>query len=363
MSIIWFIVIIVVLILVHEIGHFLAAKLSGIRVDEFGIGFPPRIWGKKFGETIYSINWIPFGGFVKIFGESPDSESIEGPDNKRSFVNKPKWIQAIVLVAGVTFNVIFAWLLISVGFMSGMPTPVDYASAGEVEDAKLTITIVQPESPAEEAGIQSGDVITALRAGENTLGEITPSGVSSFVEANGESDLVVSYIRGEEVGEVVVSPAGGFIEGKKAIGISMDMIGTLTLSPIGALIEGAKTTYNLTGLVAVGLWDFISASFTGQANLNQVSGPVGIVGLVGDASALGFVYLLSFTAIISIHLAIINLVPFPALDGGRLLFVLIEKIKGSPISPKVANMANGVGFVILILLMVVITFSDIAKLL
>ena len=138
MSVIIFIVILALLILVHEFGHFIVAVKSGIKVTEFGIGFPPRLVTLfRWKETAFTLNAIPFGGFVKIFGENPDEESVEGPERNRSFVHKPKWIQAAVLVAGVTFNVLFAWILISIGFMSGLPTPVGYSGPGVVEDAKV----------------------------------------------------------------------------------------------------------------------------------------------------------------------------------------------------------------------------------
>ena len=137
MSIIIFLIVLVVLILVHELGHFLVAKACGIRVDEFGLGFPPRIASVKYGETVYSLNWIPFGGFVKIFGENPDDDSISGPESPRSMVNKPKWQQVLVLIAGISFNVIFAWILISVGFMSGLPTPISAYPSAKFTDCLL----------------------------------------------------------------------------------------------------------------------------------------------------------------------------------------------------------------------------------
>jgi len=257
---------------------------------------------------------------------------------------------------------IFAWLLIAVGFMSGMPTPVDYAENRVVTNPRLTVTIVEPDSPAAQGDLRSGDVLTKLEADAQILENLSPEGVSEFVAAHAEREISFFYERGGQTGSVSVTPSEGVVAGKKAVGISMDMIGTLQLGPVAALWEGGKTTISLTEAVVVGLWDFFAQAFQGEANLNQVSGPVGIVGLVGNATELGFIYLLSFTAIISIHLAVINLVPFPALDGGRLLFVLIEKVKGKPISPRVVNAVNGVGFVLLLVLMVVITVNDIFKL-
>lgn len=364
LSIIIFVIILGVLIVVHEFGHFIVAKKAGIRVDEFGIGYPPRALKLfKWKETVFTFNWIPFGGFVKIFGENPDDESISGPDSSRSFVHKPKLHQAAVIVAGVTFNIIFAWLLISLGFMIGLPTSVtNTKSPDKVENVRLVVTSVAPESPADVAGIKVGDTITSMSSKGHSVEKLEPEAAVSFIGSHGDSDITISYSRGSESGEFSLTPKEGIVPGKKAIGISMDSIGTLQLPIHEALWEGGKTTVNLTGATAAGIGVFLYDSVRGQSDLTQVTGPVGIVGLVGDASKLGFIYILSFAAFISINLAVINLIPFPALDGGRLLMIIIESIKKSPINPKIANTVNAVGFVLLIILMLVVTAHDIVKL-
>lgn len=365
MSILIFIVILVVLIIAHEFGHFIVAKATGMRVDEFGLGFPPRVaaWKPKKSDTTYSFNWIPFGGFVKIFGE--DAREAEGAKgSERSFSKKPKLAQAAVMVAGVAFNILFAWVLISIGFMSGLPTPVGTAPTGAVvENARLVLTGVSENSPAASAGLMAGDTIVALVTNEAALQEeITPELISAFIKEHNNEQIAVLYKRWEENNTAFVTPADGILEGRPAIGITMDMIGTLKLSFLQAWREGAKTTAYLTGATAQGFWHLIVGAFTGVGGgLSDVTGPVGIVGLVGTAAEFGFVYLLGFTAFISINLAIINLIPFPALDGGRLFFLLIETIKRSPIKPAIANAANTVGFVLLLILMAVVTYNDIAK--
>src|SRR6185312_4731937 len=153
MFIVFFILILVVLIIVHEFGHFIVAKLFRIRVDEFGIFFPPRLFAKKFGETEYSFNLLPLGGFVRIFGENYD----EGADEPRSFVRKARYKQALVLLAGIAFNLLFAWLVLSVGYMVGMPTPVDHIGFGQVTNTEVLVSNVIPNSPAEKAGLVPGD--------------------------------------------------------------------------------------------------------------------------------------------------------------------------------------------------------------
>jgi len=365
MSIVIFIVILAALILVHELGHFLAAKRAKIRVDEFGLGLPPRAYGytPKNSETMYSLNWIPFGGFVKIFGEDPDDESLKGPDKNRSLTAKNKLVQIWVLSAGVIFNIIFAWLLISIAFSLGISTAIDHNDPSLVGEASLTIFSVFEDMPASEAGVLSNDVILFAEHGEESLQfeNLTAENFRALVN-NGSNDPLILFIE-RDSGNVTlnIEPTLGE-EDTLVIGVYLDTVGIVKYAPPKALYEGARFTGYLLRDVTVGLGTFFGNALKGEASFSNVSGPVGIVKLVGEASALGFVHLLTFTAFISLNLAVINIAPFPALDGGRILFVIIEKIKGSPIKPKIANALNGIGFALLILLMVLITFGDVVKL-
>ncbi len=364
MSIILFLIILVILIVSHEFGHFIVAKWSGIRVDEFAVGFPPRLWSKKKGETEYSINALPFGGYVKIFGENPDDESLRGPDHKRSLTAKPRWIQAMVISAGVIFNILLAWILLSFGFMIGFPTSIISGSGYEAyaKDVSLTITNVLEKSPASNAGLKPGDRIMLLSSEQDSLLNPTPETLQGFVASHGNSNITVSYKRGVAENKVDIVPRDGIAEGKPAIGIAMDVVGIVKLPVHRAILEGAKNTYFLLSETISGLWSLLKNALLGQGSLASITGPVGIVKMVGDAGALGLVYLLGFTAIISINLAVINIIPIPALDGGRLLFVLIEAVMRKPIKPVFANVVNGVGFVLLMILMVVVTYNDIVRL-
>ena len=355
------------LVLVHEFGHFFSAKRFGIRVDEFGFGFPPKLFGKKFGETEYSINLLPIGGFVKIFGENPDEENMKGPDASRSFVNKAKWKQAIVLFAGIFMNFLLAWILFSIGFMSGLPTSVGSEPAGyKLSNVNLTVVSVLDKYPAQVSGLKSGDKIVSIKSGDDFVSDINPDTLKSFVLSHLGKTIDFGYIRGKDkvFRSAKVVPIMDKVTERASIGISMDMIGTVKLPFFTALKEGMSLTWYVTKGTVVGLYTLIADALHGKGGvaLSSVTGPIGMVGIVGDAFQFGFVYLLSFAALISVNLAIINLLPFPALDGGRLFFLLIEKIKGSPINPKFANTANMIGFGILILLMVVVTFHDIVKL-
>lgn len=367
MTAIIFIVVLAILIFVHELGHFLAAKACKIRVDEFALGFPPRVFGKKYGETDYVLNLIPFGGYVKIFGENPDEESISGPDNERSFVNKNRGLQAIVLSAGVLFNIILAWLLISFGFMFGTLAPVsEYENSGVIKDRKVIVLETLSESPAEKAGLKAGDIIKGVSnplLSSNPLGEnATVNDIQSFISKNSESELVMSVLRSGEIKKISVKPISGLIEDKVAIGISMEEVATVRLSFFKSLWEGGKSTILFTKLTASGLFDLITKAFTGKADFSQISGPVGIAGLVGDAARTGLTNLFNLIAIISINLAVLNFFPFPALDGGRLLFVGIEAIIRRRLNPKIMNYMNGIGFILLLVLMVIVTFKDVVKL-
>ncbi len=364
MNIIIFFIILLILVLVHEFGHFFSAKKFGIRVDEFGFGFPPKLFGKKYGETEYTFNALPFGGFVKIFGENPDEESINGVDAGRSFVNQPRYKQAIVLVAGIVANLLLAWVLFSFTFMLGLPTSATGAEGKMLQDVHLMVISVADKSPAATAGLIAGDKIVSVQSGEDTLAYINPDTFKSFVVSHGEKEITIGYLRGDhaEQNSTQVTP---IVKDGDApmIGISMDQIGTEKLSIFGAFGAGARLTLNAAENTVVGLYTLIKGALTGTGSLSGVAGPVGMVGIVGDAYKLGFSYLLSFTALISINLAVINIIPFPALDGGRLFFLLIEKIKGSRINPTVANTANMVGFAILVIFMLVVTYHDVAKLL
>lgn len=366
MSILIFIIVLGVLIFVHELGHFIFAKKTGMLVEEFAIGFPPRIFSFKKGETKYSIGLIPIGGFVKIYGEDYDEkEGEQKPKNySRRFTSRPRWAQAVVLVAGVSFNFLLAWLFISIGFMSGLPVSVNQFENEIVNDKKLILVNVLPDSPAGEAGLKTGDIILYLESISGSVQDIKNTDVvENFIASHGGQEIDILYKRSGKTETVLTHliPEEGIVEGKPAIGVSFGMIGTVKFSIFRACWEGLKITASLTVATVVGLSYFLKDIVVGAADLSQISGPVGIVFMIGDAFSFGFVYLLSFVSIISINLAVINLIPIPALDGGRLLFVLIEAIKRSSIKAKTVNVLNLIGFALLILLMLVITFGDIVK--
>ncbi len=351
MTVIIFLIILSILVIVHELGHFLTAKATHIRVDEFGLGYPPRAKHLfNWQGTEFTLNWLPFGGFVRIFGENPSEESEGIPG---SFTSTPRYIQAMVLIAGVSANILLAWALFSLSFMIGIPASED--SDLPISNPVTTITQVVEGSPAAKAGIQSGDQVVSVGR-RNMFSNTDPDQISNFISAS-EEPVTFTLKRGEETVTVEATPVGGLVEGHPAVGVGLDSVGIAKLPFFRALIEGARNTWRLAGETVKGIYGL----FVGH-NFSQVTGPVGLVTIVGQASKLGFTYLLSLTALISINLAVLNLLPIPALDGGRLLFVIIEAIRRKKISPKLFNTVNGISFSILILLMILVTVRDVVNL-
>jgi regulator of sigma E protease len=356
-----FIAVIVVLIVVHEFGHFVVAKLSGMRVDEFGLGYPPRaLTIAKKGETEYTLNWLPFGGFVKIFGEDGDKEGVD----PRAFSARPRILQALVLVAGITMNLLFAYALITSALVAGTPRALSDSDLAVARSQELAVANVLPGSPAALAKILPGDSIMSASDSHGTWQSVDPKSFSTFINESKGEIVTLSVKHNGEMETLTATPAAGLITSdpsRYALGVEVATIGIVPMSLGSAVVEGAQLTWGAVVLTATGLWHFFYGIFTFSADLSQVAGPVGIAGAVGSASMQGVGSLFSIMAIISINLALINLIPVPALDGGRLLFVIIESITRRRIKASVSNAVNSVGFVALILLMLVVTAHDIFK--
>lgn len=362
MTVLIFILVLVVLIIGHELGHFLTAKALRMRVLEFGLGFPPKIFGKKFKEdgTEYTVNWIPFGGFVRIFGE--DEKEATDPI---AFPNRPKLHQALVLFAGPFANIVLAFLLSAAAFSVGTFALIDSPTeAQNAKDPHVLIVEVLPDSPADLAGIESGDRIVSIGTISGIMYPNSSEDVGNFIAAH-DGELSFSLIRrGEELG-VSVSPVSGLIKERpdqRAIGIASIYVGTVSYPLHEALWRGAVDTVQDFVLILVSVVGLIASAVTLSADVSQIAGPVGIATLTGDAAALGLGALLSFSALLSVNLAIINLLPFPALDGGRLLFLGVETVTRRRIPLNVAAAVNTAGFAILILLMLAVTIGDISRL-
>jgi regulator of sigma E protease len=349
-TIIVFVILLAVLVIAHEFGHFIVAKKSGMQVDEFGFGFPPRIFGIKHGETTYSLNWIPLGGFVRIVGEDGTDGS-----NPRSFVNKNFWPRFATLVAGVTMNVILAWLIITVCLLVGLPTEVvpgqqlpKYASVG-VES--IAITAVEPGTPAATAGLQAGDQVKAING--TAIADV--NSLAAYTASHQGQTLQFSIERGRQLLTVPAFARVNPTDGNGSVGIAVSEVGKLRYTWYVAPYVAVGFTGQIVSSEFSGLWALVHS----RAALSEVGGPVKIAQLTGQVIALGFVYLLQFAAFLSINLAIINILPFPALDGGRVLFLVIEKVRGVRNNERVEQWANTIGFALLLLLVAAISVHDV----
>jgi regulator of sigma E protease len=341
------------LILGHEAGHFFVAKLFGLKVDEFGIGFPPRMAAKKFGETEYSINWLPFGGFVRISGERGEFEGIspeEGTggantaqtpmtdaDKARLFYNQPAWKKSAIVLAGVVMNFILGWLLIAIVFMVGVPQT-------------LVISGTEPGSPAAAAGIQSGDVVKGYTDSQSFI---------NYVNSNKGTPITFTVIRNNKDISETMTPRVNAPADQGALGVALEEGGAARENFFKALWDGLQDAAIISWLTLQAFYELIKQIFVHASIPADVVGPVGIFGIAEETGKIGLAYLLQFLGIISINLMIVNCIPFPALDGGRFLMVIVEKIKGSAMPYKVEAWINGVGFALLLLLMVVLTVRDI----
>ena len=359
LTIIVFILILGILIFVHEFGHYISAKKSGVRVEEFGFGFPPRIFAFKKGETTYSLNLIPVGGFVKIFGEERGEKK---STSKRAFYNKPAWQRAIILFAGVFMNLLVAAIFLSIVHGIGVPSFVEKGQEANYRNIQIQIVEVAKNSPAEKAGIKIGDAIFGLSFNQEAVQIKEVEDVQNFIAGHIGEELNFTLKRGNETLQKVMIPRSNPPEGEGATGIAMSKTGLISYPWYKAIIKGFETAGKLIVTMISLFYLLIKTLILKGTMIGEIAGPVGIAALTSQMVQLGWVYVLQFTAILSINLAIINFLPFPALDGGRLLFLLIEKIKGKPIKFKTERLANSIGFAFLILLIIVITFRDIVKL-
>ena len=357
-TILIFIAILGIVVLSHEFGHFIVAKKAGMRVEEFGFGFPPRLFGFKKGETLYSINLLPVGGFVKIFGE--DGGERQDP---KSFSSNSVFARSLVIVAGVVMNIILAYALFSASHMLGILTVVssDEPLSGNVSDVAVYIVAVNAGSPASQGGLKAGDKITTLVADGERLSVSFVSEVQEFIEANRGEEVVFTVARGTESLDLNVAVREEDPEEEGLTGIGLERAGILRQPLHTALFEGAKTTYNFSVLSVAAFGRVISDAISTGKISQDVSGPLGIAVMTGTVKDLGFVYILQFIGLISLSLGIINIVPFPALDGGRFAFLIAEKIKGSPLPQRFEGYANVAGFAALILLIILITVHDVKK--
>jgi regulator of sigma E protease len=380
LTIVVFIVVLSVLVFVHELGHFSVARKMGVKVEEFGFGLPPRafgflcfrsnnkeakpakrwkfFWGEKVpviegmtpDDTIYSINWLLLGGFCKIKGENG-----EGETDQDSFVAKKIWQRIAIISAGVIMNIVLAMVLFAVGYMVGLPQSVeDNDSQKYITNEKIQIVQVMPSTPAAVAGLQAGDTVLSINGQQFTR----DGDLQNYVGSRAGQSLDYKIDRAGTISDFKVVPENK--NGKGQIGIAIANTGLVRYPWYLAIWKGITTAVVLLWVIIVAFYELIKNLVIGHGLSAAISGPVGIATMTGQYARMGFVYLLQFVALLSLNLAVVNFLPLPALDGGRIIFLLIEKIKGSPVKREVEGTVHNIGFIALILLVIAITFKDLS---
>lgn len=357
------------LVVIHELGHFVAARRGGVDVDEFGIGFPPKAWGKKMKSGfLFTLNWLPLGGFVKLKGEH------DADKQKGSYGAANLWVKTKIMLAGVVMNLLVAVLLFTIIAAIGMPKLVDdqfsVGSDTNIVRNDVLVGAVSQGSPAESIGLEQRDELVSITGGETTKEVASAESLPEITEQFAGQTVVVTYARdGQQQSQETTILSKEEVDASQD---SEDPKGYLGVVPIeytvqrstwSAPIVGVGTTIQFAELTLKGVWSAISALFQGDTTTasSQVSGPVGVFVLIKDGSDLGIQFILMIIAVISLTLAIMNALPIPALDGGRLFVTYVYRILGKKLTPKAEEVIHGTGFAALMLLFVLITIVDIRR--
>ena len=378
MTVIIFIITLLILVVIHELGHFLMAKRFNIKVLEFGFGIPPRAWGKKVGDTLVSVNWLPFGGFVHLLGEDEEGEEKKKnlkDWNKRSFSTQNVWKRISVVVAGVVMNLLLAWFLFyiilgSTGFKTELPLIEQHQFVGvnQRNENMVLVSEVVSGSPADNAGIKAGDKVVTIN---DEFVDSSQELIDKTKSLAGPEIKLVLTNETKEFKGVTVIPRQNPPEGQGPLGVGLVSFELANLSyetPMQKVFSGPIHSWNLTAYSGKILGSLIASSIK-EKKLEPIShavaGPVGITSVANTiltSTDEPLIPYLNFMAVLSLNLAVLNLFPFPALDGGRLFFLLIEAVVGKRINPKIERWVHSVGMAILLTLILLITFSDIRKL-
>jgi regulator of sigma E protease len=345
-----------ILIFLHELGHFILAKKFGVKVEEFGIGFPPRIFSKKIGETIYSLNILPFGGFVKLLGENAIS------NDPQSFSAKPVGKRALIVLGGIFSFWILALIFLTIAGMLGVPTVV--TDTKNLSDLKVQIVSILPGSPAEKANLKVGDIIEQIRVDNQIIKVENVQQFREIVEKNKGKEIILGIKRGQEMLNINVVPRKEVKEGEGPIGILLVNF-TLKSYPLHlAFLKSFETIFSLTKNLILTIFYILSNLFQkGSLVGTEIAGPVRIVYFVALSFQMGISYYLFFIGLIATNLAFFNLLPLPGLDGGKLLFLILEKIRKKPVSPEIENKITAFFIFILLFLALIVMINDLKNLL
>ncbi len=351
------ILIFAMLVSVHEFGHFITAKLSGMYVEEFSIGMGPLLLSKQVGETRYTLRALPLGGFVRVLGEDIAEEERSGIEpiqvpEERRYQNRPVWQRMIFAAAGSIMNMITAVVIFAVMFMVlGVAVPI--------ENPDTTISALVENGPADNAGVEPGDKFIAI---DGQFIETWEEMTALINQASVEDTLLVTVDRKGQQFDVSIQPTLSDDGSRVLLGIYGLTAERQAVNPIRAIALGASTTWETTVMMV----DVVGDLFTGKIDVMDdeegLTGPVGIVQIIDESAKAGWVYVFNLAALLSINLGVINMLPIPALDGCKLIFLLYEALRGKPVAPEKEGMLNLIGFVLLMGLILVVTYKDIMRL-
>ncbi|MEK7543237.1 MAG: M50 family metallopeptidase [Patescibacteria group bacterium] len=360
-----FFLILSILVLIHEFGHYAVARWIGVHVEEFGLGLPPRIFGKKIGGTIYSLNWLPIGGFVKLSGEDEDESdrkrlnlTKQGSTLRKFFWFRSKKERAAILVAGVTMN-----LLLAIGITAYLLTQGVLEPSGRV-----TIEKIQPGSPAETVGLHENDIVVSLTSAIDPLAPLAPISITTPKQLIDTTRLHVgeaislTILRNSKEQKVTVTPRKDPPPGQGPLGVVITDLELKTFAWYQIPGEAVRINVLRAREMFVGVGSTLWRLATLKAPAADVAGPIGIARVTGEAVKFGWKAVLEFMSILSLNLAVLNILPIPALDGGRLAFVFLEKLIGKKLRPAFERSAHQVGMIILMGLIILVSVSDILKL-
>ncbi len=352
MTILLFVLILSFLILIHEFGHFIVAKKNGIFVEEFGLGLPPRILGFKIGETLYSLNLLPIGGFVKVLGEEEaEKKNIPSGMQNRTFYSKRPLVKAAVIVAGVTCNFLLGWLIISYLFTKGVPVP----------STSVIVDKIEKNSPASRAGLKENDIIVGLEKGSVKEDLNSNEELITLTSKFAGQEVTINVKRGAVNKTLFLTPRKNPPKNQGPLGIVLKPYEIKKYSLAQAPFYGLYHAARITKTVAYELVSTFGKFITLQKPKTDVTGPIGIAVLTREAARSGVDSLLQLIAILSLNLAVINIFPFPALDGGRLMMIIYEGVTKRKINPTIERRLNMTGFAILLSIILIVTISDLIK--
>lgn len=350
-----FLVILTILVLIHELGHFLVARWVGVRVEEFGLGLPPRAWGKKFGQTEYSLNWLPIGGFVRLAGEDAEAQQtkVKGYKTKEYFWARSKKERSAILIAGVAMNFALAIFITAGLLVSGVKEP----------SQKVHVERVVAGSPADMAGFKEKDIVRSVSIPSGVPVNVrVPGDLIGFVGSHKGQEIAVSIERDSKMITLLAVPRVEVPPGEGPLGVAVSDLElhkyTISEAPGKAVTINIQRSQDMLSSLGTTVWRLVTL----RAPQTDVAGPIGIAQVTGQAVKFGWQAVLEFASILSLNLAILNILPIPALDGGRLAFVFLEKVLGKKVRPAFEKSTHQIGMIILLGLILLVSINDILRL-